>query len=40
MRPPLQVDSFSPHYPGNDQRYVQNVLDVGISFRESLVRRS
>mmetsp|Transcript_43703 Transcript_43703/g.91190 ORF Transcript_43703/g.91190 Transcript_43703/m.91190 type:complete len:207 (+) Transcript_43703:3-623(+) len=35
---PPPVDSFSPHYPGNDQRYVLNVKDLRISFRESLVR--
>jgi len=35
---PPRVDSFSPHYPGNDQRYVQNVLDVRISLKETLVR--
>ena len=26
-RPPA-VSSFSQHYPGNDQRYVQNIRDV------------
>jgi len=36
--PPPPVDSFSPHYPGNDDRYVQNVIDLRPSFRESLVR--
>jgi len=36
--PPPPVDSFSRHYPGNDERYVQNVYDVRVSFRESLVR--
>ena len=25
---PPAVSSFSQHYPGNDQRYVQNIRDV------------
>ena len=32
------VSSFSQHYPGNDQRYVDNVLDVRWSAKESLIR--
>eukprot|EP00322_Chrysochromulina_rotalis_P013564 CAMPEP_0115869974 /NCGR_PEP_ID=MMETSP0287-20121206/22082_1 /TAXON_ID=412157 /ORGANISM="Chrysochromulina rotalis, Strain UIO044" /LENGTH=700 /DNA_ID=CAMNT_0003324671 /DNA_START=45 /DNA_END=2147 /DNA_ORIENTATION=+ len=35
---PPPVSSFSQHYPGNDQRYVDNVLDVRISVKESLIR--
>jgi len=37
QRPP-KISSFSHHYPGNDERYVKYVKDVGVSFRESLVR--
>jgi len=36
-RPPA-VSSFSQHYPGNDQRYVDNVIDVRWSWKESLIR--
>jgi len=36
--PPPPADSFSSHYPGNDARYVRNVKDLPLSFRESLVR--
>jgi len=36
-RPPA-VSSFSQHYPGNDQRYVDNVVDVRWSAKESLIR--
>jgi 2,3-bisphosphoglycerate-dependent phosphoglycerate mutase len=36
-RPP-SVDSFSPLYPGNDERYVRYVQDLPISLRETLVR--
>ena len=32
------VSSFSQHYPGNDQRYVDNVIDVRYSAKESLIR--
>jgi len=35
---PPPVSSFSPHYPGNDQRYVDNVVDVRISAKETLIR--
>jgi len=35
---PPAVSSFSQHYPGNDQRYVDNVLDVRISAKETLIR--
>jgi len=35
---PPPVSSFSQHYPGNDARYVENVLDVRISAKESLIR--
>jgi len=35
---PPAVDSFSPHYPGNDQRYVNNVIDVRVSLSETVVR--
>ena len=35
---PPPVSSFSQHYPGNDQRYVDNVLDVRFSAKESLIR--
>ena len=36
-RPPA-ASSFSPSYPGNDERYVRYLTDVRYSFRESLVR--
>jgi 2,3-bisphosphoglycerate-dependent phosphoglycerate mutase len=36
-RPPV-VSSFSSHYPGNDERYLQNVKDMRISVFESLIR--
>lgn len=36
-RPP-PVSSFSPLYPGNDERYVTYVTDVRNSVRESLIR--
>jgi len=35
---PPAVSSFSHHYPGNDQRYVNNVVDVRYSAKESLIR--
>jgi len=35
---PPPVDSFSPHYPGNDRRYVQEIRDVRVSLSETLVR--
>ena len=37
IRPP-PASSFSQHYPGNDQRYVDNVIDVRWSAKESLIR--
>jgi 2,3-bisphosphoglycerate-dependent phosphoglycerate mutase len=37
VKPP-KVSSFSRHYPGNDQRYVENMLDVRLSFKESVIR--
>eukprot|EP00471_Norrisiella_sphaerica_P000224 CAMPEP_0184484750 /NCGR_PEP_ID=MMETSP0113_2-20130426/6426_1 /TAXON_ID=91329 /ORGANISM="Norrisiella sphaerica, Strain BC52" /LENGTH=825 /DNA_ID=CAMNT_0026865871 /DNA_START=476 /DNA_END=2954 /DNA_ORIENTATION=- len=36
-RPP-PVDSFSQHYPGNDQRYVEMVTDIPISGWQTLIR--
>ena len=36
-RPP-PVSSFSQHYPGNDQRYVENVIDIRWSCKETLIR--
>ena len=36
-RPP-PISSFSSSYPGNDDRYVSNVLDVRYSVFESLIR--
>ena len=36
-RPP-PASSFSPQYPGNDERYQKYVADVRYSFRESLIR--
>jgi 2,3-bisphosphoglycerate-dependent phosphoglycerate mutase len=35
---PPAVSSFSSHYPGNDQRYVDNVVDVRWSVKESVIR--
>ena len=35
---PPPVTSFSPYYPGNDDRYFNNVVDIRFSFFESLVR--
>jgi len=35
---PPAVSSFSHQYPGNDQRYVDNVDDVRISLKETLIR--
>jgi len=35
---PPPVSSFSQHYPGNDQRYVDNILDVRYSAKETLIR--
>ena len=37
VRPP-PASSFSPAYPGNDERYVKYVTDVRYSFRESMIR--
>ena len=36
--PPPKISSFSPAYPGNDERYVNNVDDIGISVFESVIR--
>lgn len=36
--PPPKVSSFSPHYPGNDRRYIKYLNDIRFSFRESLIR--
>lgn len=36
-RPP-ETSSFSSVYPGNDDRYVKNQLDIRFSFTESLIR--
>ena len=36
-RPP-PVTSFSEHYPGNEERYVNYVEDTRISFKESFIR--
>lgn len=36
--PPPAVSSFSEHYPGNDPRYVNNIRDVRVSLRETLIR--
>ena len=35
---PPAVSSFSQHYPGNDQRYVENIRDVRVSSKETLIR--
>ena len=35
---PPPVSSFSQHYPGNDERYVENVLDIRFSSKETLIR--
>jgi len=35
---PPAVSSFSQYYPGNDQRYVQNIRDVRVSGKETLIR--
>jgi len=35
---PPAVSSFSHHYPGNDQRYVDNIRDVRVSSKETLIR--
>lgn len=37
IRPP-PVSSFSNHYPGNDDRYINNVKDIRFSLFESLIR--
>ena len=37
IRPP-PVSSFSTHYPGNDDRYINNVKDIRFSLFESLIR--
>jgi bisphosphoglycerate-dependent phosphoglycerate mutase family 1 len=36
--PPPALTSFSPFYPGNDERYVNYVKDVPISIFETVVR--
>jgi len=36
-RPPA-ISSFSVHYPGNDDRYVNYIKDIRPSFSESLIR--
>lgn len=36
-RPP-EVSSFSPHYPGNDRRYLKYLSDIRFSVRESVIR--
>jgi len=35
---PPRVSSFSKFYPGNDRRYTENVVDLPISLRGSLMR--
>jgi 2,3-bisphosphoglycerate-dependent phosphoglycerate mutase len=35
---PLPVSSFSPLYPGNDQRYQKYLRDERYSLRESVIR--
>ena len=35
---PPAVSSFSQFYPGNDQRYVDNVVDVRWSLKETTIR--
>jgi len=35
---PPPVTSFSPYYPGNDDRYFNFVIDVRYSFTESFIR--
>jgi 2,3-bisphosphoglycerate-dependent phosphoglycerate mutase len=37
VRPP-PISSFSHHYPGNDDRYVNYVQDIGISVFETMIR--
>jgi len=37
IKPPA-VSSFSPFYPGNDDRYVNYVGDIKVSFFETLIR--
>ena len=36
--PPPPVSSFSQFYPGNDDRYVNYVVDINVSIFESLIR--
>ena len=36
-RPP-KLNSFSPHYPGNEERYVKYVKDLPISIFETIIR--
>lgn len=36
-RPP-PTNSFSPSYPGNDERYINNPMDIRYSVFESLIR--
>jgi len=35
---PPTVSSFSQHYPGNDERYTENIRDLRISLKETLIR--
>jgi len=37
IRPP-PVSSFSPFYPGNDDRYVNYVADIKVSYFETIIR--
>jgi hypothetical protein len=36
--PPPPVSSYSQFYPGNDDRYVNYVVDINVSIFESLIR--
>lgn len=36
--PPPSLDSFSSHYPGNDERYQKYVKDIRYSFKETVLR--
>lgn len=35
---PPAISSFSSHYPGNDERYVQNIIDIRPSIIQTLIR--
>ncbi len=37
IRPP-EVSSFSPDYPGNDERRIRHITDIRISWTESIAR--